>query len=193
MFHEAAWRTTAKQPEARRGPAAPGHVHAEGVRVHRSPLGANIIDANLRVRHTAAEARLWVRLVLDLPITPCRTYAPQPSGQLPSQSAGQSKQRQMGVGALQRHTGQVYHNAGVGRTAAHGAQVGLSYCCASTSEVARRLEGEELGPIEGFRPITISASINKGMTSSQILWTPVHVMDTAGQFPEQYCTTPQST
>ena len=55
--------------------AAPGHVHAKRVHVHGRALCTNIVDANLGVGHAAAEARLRVRLVLDLPVAPRRTCA----------------------------------------------------------------------------------------------------------------------
>ena len=50
----------------------PHKVHAERVGVHCCPLGAHIIDTNLRVWHTTAVPRLRVRLVLDLPVAPGR-------------------------------------------------------------------------------------------------------------------------
>lgn len=48
-------------------------VHAEGEFVHPFLLHAHIVDTDLRVRHTPAESRLGVRLVLDLPVTSRRT------------------------------------------------------------------------------------------------------------------------
>lgn len=55
---------------------APNHVHAGGELVHMRPLGSDIKDPDLCVRHTTAEPGLGVGLVLDLPVAlerPCET------------------------------------------------------------------------------------------------------------------------
>jgi hypothetical protein len=44
-------------------------MYAEGEFVHPLLLHTHIVDANLRVWHSSTEPRLWVWLVLDLPIT----------------------------------------------------------------------------------------------------------------------------
>ncbi len=52
-------------------------MYAEGELVHPLLLHTHIVDANLRVWHSSTEPRLWVWLVLDLPITsrrPCEKF-----------------------------------------------------------------------------------------------------------------------
>jgi hypothetical protein len=52
-------------------------MYAEGEFVHPLLLHTHIVDANLRVWHSSTEPRLWVWLVLDLPITsrrPCEKF-----------------------------------------------------------------------------------------------------------------------
>merc|ERR1719305_2123622 len=49
------------------------HVHGQGELIHVVLLLAAIEDADLRVRHTAAEPGLWVRLVLAVAVAARRT------------------------------------------------------------------------------------------------------------------------
>ena len=53
---------------------APHEVHAVREIVDAGLFGAHIVDADLGVGHTAAKARLGVRLALDLPVAAGRTY-----------------------------------------------------------------------------------------------------------------------
>src|SRR5688500_14579060 len=48
-------------------------MHAGGEHIHTSPLSSGIIDTNFGVGDTAVEARLGVRLPLNLPVPPKRT------------------------------------------------------------------------------------------------------------------------
>lgn len=49
-------------------------VNTEGELIHTLLFHSNIIDSDLRIRNTTAVPWFRVRLVLDLPITPCRSY-----------------------------------------------------------------------------------------------------------------------
>ena len=51
----------------------PDHVHTVWILVNGSPLHAHIIDTDLGIGYTAAEAGLRVGLVLDLAVAPGRT------------------------------------------------------------------------------------------------------------------------
>uniref|UniRef100_A0A2P2LQR2 Uncharacterized protein MANES_02G217700 n=1 Tax=Rhizophora mucronata TaxID=61149 RepID=A0A2P2LQR2_RHIMU len=56
----------------------PGHqVDTEWELINSFLLHANIVNPNLRIRHTTAKARFWVWFVLDLAIAPSRSYRNQ--------------------------------------------------------------------------------------------------------------------
>jgi len=54
--------------QASPAPHSPGEVHASGEQVHICPLLASVVDADLRVGHTTAVARLGVGLTLLLAV-----------------------------------------------------------------------------------------------------------------------------